>query len=322
MSNQSNVIGRAYEYICIEILNVEINKVRESKIERTSSYNVAEDCWNIIDLEMQEILKQSALTAVYSIFDLEPCILENDNDILTLKLQKDSEGEVGDVRDIIIIRDNIKWEIGLSIKHNHFAVKHSRLGKNLDFGERWFGIKCSEQYWAEIKPIFSYLDEKKKIGAKWSELPNKENDVYIPLLKAFMEEVKRSYHLYPQIPRKLVEYLLGEYDFYKVISIDNKKVTQIQTYNLRGKLNKASKKEKPKTIIPIAKLPTRIINIDFKPKSSNTIELYLDEGWQFSFRIHNASTLVETSLKFDIQIIGMPTSIISIECSWNNKKIN
>ena len=96
MSNQSNTIGRAYEYVCIETLNLEINKVRESKIERNSSYDVAEECWNIIDLEMQGILKQSALTAVYSIFDLEPRILENDDDILILKLQKDSEGEIGD----------------------------------------------------------------------------------------------------------------------------------------------------------------------------------------------------------------------------------
>jgi len=43
----------------------------------------------------------------------------------------------------------------------------------------------------------------------------------------------------------------------------------------------------------------------------------MDGGWQFSFRIHNASTKVETSLKFDIQIVGMPTTIISIDCKWN-----
>jgi hypothetical protein len=43
----------------------------------------------------------------------------------------------------------------------------------------------------------------------------------------------------------------------------------------------------------------------------------MDGGWQFNFRIHNASTYVEPSLKFDIQIIGMPTTIISINCSWN-----
>ena len=28
MGNQSNTIGRAYEYICIETLNTEINKIR------------------------------------------------------------------------------------------------------------------------------------------------------------------------------------------------------------------------------------------------------------------------------------------------------
>ena len=42
----------------------------------------------------------------------------------------------------------------------------------------------------------------------------------------------------------------------------------------------------------------------------------MDGGWQFNFRIHNASTKVETSLKFDIQIVGMPATIISINCSW------
>lgn len=318
MSNQSNIIGRAYEYICILTLNQEINKIRLSEIEENSSFNVAKECWEGINLDMQESLKKSALTAVYSIFDLEPMILEDGNDKLVLKLQKDSEGEIGDVRDIIIVRRDVKWEIGLSIKHNHFAVKHSRLGKSLDFGKRWFGVECSNEYWNEIKPIFSYLENEKKLGKKWSELPDKEHDVYIPLLEAFMGEIKRSYKEYKELPRKLVEYLLGEYDFYKVISIDNRKVTQIQTYNLRGTLNKSSKREKPKTIIPVANLPTRIVNIDFKPESNNTVELYLDGGWQFSFRIHNASTLVETSLKFDIQIIGMPTTIISIECIWNN----
>ena len=69
--------------------------------------------------------------------------------------------------------------------------------------------------------------------------------------------------------------------------------------------------------MPIASLPTRIVSLEFKPWSKNTLELYLDQGWQFSFRIHNAATDVEPSLKFDIQIIGMPTTIISIDCKWN-----
>lgn len=56
--------------------------------------------------------------------------------------------------------------------------------------------------------------------------------------------------------------------------------------------------------------------LEFKPGSTNTVEMFLDNGWQLSFRIHSASTKVEPSLKFDVQFIGMPTSVLNIECKW------
>ena len=316
MSSKSNDQGRAYEYICLLTLNEEINKIRKAEIEYNSAYQAAEHAWNLVDEAFQSILNQSAKAAVETIFDMEPMIIEESNDVLSLKIQIDAKGEEGDVRDIVISRTDVKWEIGLSIKHNHFAVKHSRLGGILDFGDRWFGIPCSQEYWNDIKPIFDYLTEQKSQGKKWSELPAKENDVYIPLLNAFKNEILRSNSQNATVPKKMVEYLLGEFDFYKIISIDSRKITQIQTYNLHGTLNQASRTIKPKIEVPVACLPTRIVSLDFKPESNNTVELYMDGGWQFSFRIHNASTMVEPSLKFDIQIIGMPTAIISINCSW------
>ena len=317
VSTSSNDKGRAYEYICLLTLLDEIKKFRNAQIIENSSLDAAERAWNSIDDETRETLTISAKAAVSTLFDMEPLIIEEDNDCVDLYIQPDSRGEVGDVRDIIILRSDIMWEIGLSIKHNHFAVKHSRLGKHLDFGKRWFDVPCSEEYWNEIKPIFEYLADEIAKGKRWSDLPDKENDVYIPILKAFTAEIKKSNNEYDDIPSKMVEYLLGQFDFYKVISRDNKLVTQIQTYNLRGTLNKSSKRNKPKILVPISSLPTRIISMEFKPGSSNTVELYMDGGWQFSFRIHNASTYVEPSLKFDIQIVGMPTSIICIDCSWN-----
>ena len=252
-----------------------------------------------------------------TIFEMEPMIIENGDDILTLHIQTDNEGKEGDVRDIVIARHDVKWEIGLSLKHNHFAVKHSRLAKGLDFGKKWFGIECSESYWNDIKPIFDYLSQQKTESKKWNELPSKDRTVYVPLLQAFMDELKRSNALDSAVPQKMVEYLLGEFDFYKVISIDSKRITRIQSYNMHGQLNHSSKTIKPQIHIPLVCLPTRIVNLEFKPNSTNTVELYMDGGWQFSFRIHNASTKVETSLKFDIQIVGMPTTIITINCSWN-----
>ena len=83
-----------------------------------------------------------------------------------------------------------------------------------------------------------------------------------------------------------------------------------------GTLNKNGKRRKATSTIPQVLLPTRIVSLGFKPDSDNTVELYMDGGWQFSFRIHNASTMVESSLKFDIQIIGMPTTIVTINCRW------
>lgn len=316
MSVQSNNQGRAYEYVFINTLFEEINKIRSVTIEENSALLASRHAYEFVSQEFKNLLKSSALSAVYTIFDMEPLILEYNNDILLLKIQTDNQGKEGDVRDIIILRKDIQWEIGLSIKHNHFAVKHSRIAEKLDFGKKWFNIPCSKNYWNSITPVFDYLKQQKLQNKNWSDLNNKNDDVYVPILEAFINEIQQSNTLDNSVPKKMVEYLLGEFDFYKVISVDRKKLTQIQTYNLHGTLNKPSKNLKPKITIPIANLPTRIVNIGFKPNSKNTVELYLDNGWQFSFRIHNASTKVETSLKFDIQIIGMPATIISINCSW------
>lgn len=317
MSNKSNNQGRAYEFAYLNTLHEEIPKYRISKIEKNSSYKAAEKAWNTLEESEKDMYKVSALAGTNAILELEPLILDDGDDELELKIQTDHKGKDGDVRDVLIIRKGIEWEIGLSVKHNHFAVKHSRLSKGLDFGEKWYGIKCSDKYWEDIKPIFDYLEDEKAKGSKWRDLPSKEDDVYLPLLNAFKNEIDRQNNVYGKdIPKLMVEYLLGEFDFYKVIGIDSKQMTQVQSYNLRGTLNKEGIKRKRSVKLPIASLPTRIVSLEFRPGSKNTLELYLDRGWQFSFRIHNAATKVETSLKFDIQIIGMPTTIISIDCKW------
>ena len=316
MSNKSNNQGRAYEFICLLTLNEEINKIRPARIIINSSYLAAQRAWKTLNAAMQNLYKISSYAAVAKIVALEPRMIEKGEDVLDLLIQADEKGENGDVRDILIIRNHIHWEIGLSLKHNHFAVKHSRLSDRLDFGNKWYGIPCSQNYWDDIRPIFSYLHACQKKHLKFKDLPDKDKNVYVPLLKAFIYEIQRQYSKHKNIPSKLVEYLLGEYDFYKIISIDKERMTQIQSYNLHGTLGMSSQIQKPTMIIPIASLPTRIVNLDFVPGKQNTVELYMDGGWQFSFRIHNAKTDVEPSLKFDIQLVGMPAAIITLNCFW------
>ena len=56
------------------------------------------------------------------------------------------------MRDIVIQINGT--EIGISAKHNHQAVKHSRLSDKIDFGKEWGGHPVSSRYWKAVKPIF------------------------------------------------------------------------------------------------------------------------------------------------------------------------
>lgn len=317
MSSKSNDQGRAYEYAWIQTLYKALCESRKTRIVENTSLLANERAWDSMDDEMQKLFITSANAAIDTVLELEPRMSEADNGELTLEFQKDGAGAKGDVRDIIIRRNNIEWEIGLSIKHNHDAVKHSRLSHKLDFGKEWFEIPCSEEYWNAVGPIFETLKDAKSNGVKWSDLDDKNEKVYIPLLQAFIDEVNRSYRKDKSMPRKMIEYLIGIEDYYKIVSKDSKRVTLIHTFNMHDTLNKPGKNTISAITVPVVEHPTRLVALEFKPESENTVEMYLNNGWQLSFRIHNASTKVEPSLKFDVQFVGMPTSVLNIECRWN-----
>ncbi len=317
MSTNSNDQGRAYEFAWITTLFKTLDPIRKTGIVRNSSYNANKRAWNTISQDKRDLFAVSANAAVNAILELEPRMEEDNGDTLFLEFQKDENGETGDVRDIVIRRDDINWEIGLSIKHNHAAVKHSRLSHVLDFGKEWYGVACSKQYWNDIAPIFNMLNREKSRGANWSDLNDKNNDVYVPLLQAFLDEVDRAYKNNPDIAIRMFEYLVGVKDYHKIVSSDSKRVTLIHTFNLHGTLNQPSRIKISAFEVPIAEIPTEIITMRFKKGSKTTVEIYMDNGWAFSFRIHSASTRVQPSLKFDVQFISTPTSVLHIECKWN-----
>ena len=319
MSTSSNDQGRAYEYAWITALFETLNPIRKTEIVYNSSLDANERAWNAISQDKRDLFILSANSAVDAVLELEPRMEEDDDDRLLLEFQKDEAGESGDVRDIVIRRDSIEWEVGLSIKHNHTAVKHSRLSHVLDFGNEWYGIPCSNQYWNDINPIFDMLNQEKNKGTNWSDLYDKEGDVYVPLLQAFLDEVNRAYSNNPDVAINMFEYLVGMKDYHKIVSNDSKRVTLIHTFNLHGTLNQPSHIKVSALEVPVAETPTEIITMRFKRNSKTTVEIYMDNGWAFSFRIHSASTRVQPSLKFDVQFISTPASVLHVECKWNKR---
>ncbi|GAA9181955.1 hypothetical protein Taiwan47_08160 [Helicobacter pylori] len=310
MSDKSNNQGRAYEYAWCLALEQKLSVFKKVIVDKQNSFNVANRAYESLEKSLQERYLESSKQGVLLLLDCEPLLSEvigSSQNEITLSLQKDKLGEIGDIRDILIYFD--RFCIGLSIKHNHDAVKHSRLSKDLDFGEKWLGVGVSQNYKDTIKPLFEKLENAKKEGMLWRDFPNKEQEIYAPLLQAFKKEVLRiDENKKNKVPQKMVEYLLGKYDFYKAILLEREQKTKLEAYHFNNTLNR-SVKNKPKRIIPLSKLPTRMIYFDFKPKSFNTLELVLDEGWSFSLRIHNASSRVEPSLKFDIKLLSIPVSV-------------
>ncbi|MFH1749650.1 MAG: HaeIII family restriction endonuclease [bacterium] len=152
------------------------------------------------------------------------------------------------------------------------------------------------------------LEKESNTKKKWSELGDYHSTIYIPILKAFIKELKNLYKKdSTKVASNLVAYLVGNKDFYKVIKSKNS--VEIQAYNLNGTLNLPFKDIIPKYRTPKIPLPTEIIDIDFKEGSNTTIIVIMNNDWTLSFRIHNASSRVESSLKFDINLLKSPKKL-------------
>lgn len=320
MAQDTTKNGKAFEYACLSALHAAFSASQHVKVVDSPQLHTARECYETLAPTVRHNMCLAAEAMKRVIVRLEPK-LENfrRGDVLTLALQSDSMGQAGDVRDVICMRVGEKWEIGISCKHNHSAVKHSRLSIDLDFGEKWASCPCSSTYFAAVNPVFLGLARLRESArahghrALWSDLPDKEGEVYVPILDAFLNEVSRiDQQLGGQLAPRLVHYLLGKNDFYKAIADDANRSTRIEAYNLSGTLGESANGIRSLYGRRKLCLPTRIIELRYKDGSRNTVELTCDKGWQFSFRIHNASSEIEPSLKFDIQLVSQLSSHASV----------
>lgn len=302
--------GKAFEYaIARTYVDFLRNKKLNVVLADNKAFNVAKAFYEDFSEEEKDRYNECAFQTIDTMMRLEPGLYaqKNENDTLHVFLNDDAEGEDGDVRDVVFMREQPTWEVGFSAKNNNDAVKHSRLSSVLDFGDSWVNVPCSQSYWDAISPIFEYLECAKNENKTWNELGDeKATNVYIPLLRAFRNELLKINSENECIPQKLVKYLVGQYPFYKIIKDDTHNMVIVKAFNINGELNKTVNKNKPQYKTPAINLPTRIVEFEMKQGSDNTLNMILDGGWEISFRIHNASSKVEKSLKFDIKLLGNP----------------
>lgn len=117
--------GKSFEFA----LAAQISKTTGVQITANSASNVAKGYYN--GNPKRGHMDRAANEAVVFLQIREKRL----NNATNIILQDDHRGGDGDVRDIVIKINGS--EIGISAKHNHLAVKHSRLSDKIDFGKEW-----------------------------------------------------------------------------------------------------------------------------------------------------------------------------------------
>lgn len=308
---KQEITGKAFEYACLKALNKKLSIQTDVSILEDVNFQNTKSAFNKLSETEKTDYILAAKRGVEIIAPLEPNLEFPDiKEPLILSIQPDKQGQKGDVRDVLCIRNQKGWNIGLSCKHDHEAVKHSRLSRTINFGKEWLGFSVSQKYHNTINPIFDELDELKNKKARWAGIDKKDERFYKPILSAFLEELNNLYKNHSsEIPENLLCYLLGKNDFYKVIAHTKDRTTEVKPFNLYGTLGLSTKIQKTQYKISTLKMPNQILSATFKKDSLNTILIHCDNGWSLSLRIHNASEWVEPSLKFDIQLVGVPVNM-------------
>jgi hypothetical protein len=324
--------GYAFEYAIIESIPFMIqdwisrnNKgLCNIKLVDDDAYRNTQEKFYSTSSDLQSKMRLAAKAGVKKILDMEPrMVFTQEDDPLIISSSPASNGIEGDVRDIVMIRQLSQsrhrgsqsgktkirpWEIGISAKWNNDVIKNPRLAEHLDFCQSWFGFPCSDDYWQDLFQPMNYI--RGHLGRNWSELPRKKELVYLPMTTAFINEVTRQSHTHSNLPELLVNYLIGRFDFYKMIAKRDQRITAVQVFNLRGNLNQPDSTQTPLIRInsQANQRPTRIVYIGHYREREAWVEIILDNGWQFTLRLHNAETRIIPSLKFDIRFAGSPVN--------------
>lgn len=320
MPANNTLNGKAFEYACLKSIRNKLESLeKEVTIENDAAYQTAKSSYENQPENVREYMDAAAETSTRLLFPLEPR-LEHGSGVLCLGINADAaaQGTDGDVRDVLCIRFGPDWEIGLSCKHNHEALKHPRITAEKNFGSDWVGYSCSQDYMNEISPIIDPLIDMGERGVLWRNVASKQDRYYVPILQAYLNEIVRMCEKYPDVPERLLAYFFGSRDFYKVIAKVNRRITTIEGFNMNGTLGASAGRVRPMTRVSQLRMPTRLIEASFKPNSKTTIILTFDGGWTVSMRLHNKDKVAKpTSLAWDVQLVGLPTGTYVNTHSWD-----
>ncbi len=351
------ITGKAFEYASLVELYRELKnngwESEQLEIVKDKNYNNIERAYQMVeepedesdDEDKMEMIhletslnkyNRAARAAARYLCKAEPILRSHSPVYGILRVMPDRAGIKGDVRDIdfAIYRDKLHMEqisdIGISCKNNHEAVKHPRITEDPDFAKEWTNglFHCSQEFLDNMREILSKIDAYAQKYEKWSCVEDKMDVFYAPIIKLFINEIKRlgvtnqndsieKQESAKTFTKLFFEYMFGTQDFYKFIKDDSSESTKVYPYNMHGTLMCPYEGVKNNQAVKMITMPEEIVEVRAKPNSKTTMEIYFDQ-WIISMRLHNADTkITRTSLKFDVQIKAQPRKVMGNILPWD-----
>lgn len=287
MENVSNRNGRALEHIITADL---ANKYPNSKLTARAAQQQSRDKQKVDDLPAS--LAAQFRTGSQSLVAWTSTIIPSADSNIEIDRLDDSHAQKGDVTDIRInLHDST---INLSIKHNHFALKHQRpptaieqLGFSSGSTE---SISYRKKYKSVLTKFFQDAHSLCPGAAKLSELKGIDpkfinKKLYAPICQLVQQQYKK-YGSKGDAAQSLFSFLVGNAGFYKA-------VLQGSSFTIYDFNN-----------IPAAKS----FSAEWVPSKPNYVNLTFSNGWKMSLRLHTASSRLaeNVSVKFDTQPQTIP----------------
>jgi len=292
--NVSNLHGRSFEYAITE----ELCKLPGATLSLRARGDQERDGAHFRQLssELAEHLKIGARCVVRNLYRILPCGVELKD--VTIDRLPDTAGmaDQRDVTDIQLSFPNYAYPLNLSVKNNHFALKHQRPSALM----QQLGIKKRSQddneYRTGLREVYATFNQeardfyKQETGEALSRNTNFrdltaydegfiDNHLYNPVCDFVCQTLQREL-ANPVMCQHYFYFLVGNTNFYKLILLNDRVVVE--------KFNE----------VPAPASCT------VQRKSHSYILLFFDNGWQLSLRLHTASSAIGNtpSLKFDTQL--------------------
>lgn len=310
--------GLAWEYALVKELHDQLSKLDDvgCSIVESNKYINSKGYFDELDPDNKSKLIKDARILISEVIRLE-----NDHKKFSgefnIEMLTDSEGVKGDVRDIVICREvgdgGNNREFGISAKNNSSSSKSPRISKKSpDIFDKWTGGKYrsskffksgTENLFKKLEPYKRKKDKDGKIinGCNWNELPadiNLKEKIYPKMVELVYKEIdkfKDNRHAINQ----LFCFLIGNKDYYKLFRANDKPL-QIQSFNYHGSLG-----------VGCIDMPKKIVKNKIDCNRDAVIDIEFDNGFEFSLRVHNGSSGVETSLKIEVEGIKHPDTLYS-----------